>query len=204
MNAPEFTINRDLHFGFFAHNAPYIQHSKSSGNIQKQFHLATATTRSNEVQYPIQPILLPNPEKNIIDTPSFGVHVNVCEINPQSDQSIFNLFKIMFFKAAPKVKFCLNQMDEEQPKMMDLNENKNNLLQRSKSMSSADTLVHGIGRINLEYSNEYNEMGKFLPEIKKIFDQALSDPNKLNARSLMVLANQIMQRAVEGRRYGLF
>lgn len=49
-------------------------------------------------------------------------------------------------------------------------------------------------------TNESNEIGTFKPEIQAIVDQALNDPNTLNARSLMVLANQIMQRAVEGRR----
>lgn len=75
-----------------------------------------------------------------------------------------------------------------------------NLLQRSKSMSSADALVRGMGRLSAVYANESNEIGTFSPEIQQIVDQALIDPNKLNARSLMVLANQMMQKAVEGRR----
>lgn len=62
-------------------------------------------------------------------------------------------------------------------------------------MSSADVLARGIG-----CANESNEIGSFAPEIQSIVDQALIDPNKLSARALMMLANQIMQRAVEGRR----
>lgn len=67
-------------------------------------------------------------------------------------------------------------------------------------MSSADALCRGIARLGLGCANESNEIGSFIPEVQVIVDQALIDPNKLNARSLMVLANQIMQRAVEGRR----
>lgn len=37
-------------------------------------------------------------------------------------------------------------------------------------------------------------------EIQSLVDQSQQDPNQLNARSLMELANHIMQRAVEGRR----
>lgn len=194
MNAPEFTINRDINFRFFAHNTPFIQHSKSSGNIQKQVHLAA---RSNEVQYFKQPNLLANHEKNYTDSSSFETQVKVCEILPNFSQVslLVDQFEIISLKCAPKVKFCLNSFDGQQPTINDINGN--NSLQRSKSMSSADILVHGM---RMEYSS--NEMGNFLPEMQKIFDQALSDPNKLNARFLMILANQIMQRAVEGRRYG--
>lgn len=67
-------------------------------------------------------------------------------------------------------------------------------------MSSADVLARGIAGLGLGCANESNDIGIFSPEMQAIFDQALIDPNNLNARSLMVLANQIMQRAVEGRR----
>lgn len=73
-------------------------------------------------------------------------------------------------------------------------------------MSSADALARGIaglGLVNLGSANEPNDIGSFNPEIQEIIEQALIDPNKLNARSLMVLANQMMQRAVEGRRFSL-
>lgn len=95
-------------------------------------------------------------------------------------------------------------MDEsrnQQHKSMNSNNPNTNSLQRSKSLSSADALARGIAGLGLGYVNESNDIGIFKPEIQAIVDQALSDPNELNARSLMVLANQIMQRAVEGRRY---
>lgn len=93
-------------------------------------------------------------------------------------------------KSAPKVKFALEQTNKQNHQ----NGTNTNSLQRSKSMSSADAWI-GLG-----CANESNEIGSFTPEIQAIVDQALSDPNRLNTRSLMVLANQIMQRAVEGRR----
>lgn len=46
-----------------------------------------------------------------------------------------------------------------------------------------------------------SDIGTFIPEIQSLIDQSQQDPNQLNARSLMELANHIMQRAVEGRRY---
>lgn len=81
-----------------------------------------------------------------------------------------------------------------------VNGSNTNSLQRSKSLSSADALARGIAGLGLGIANESNDIGTFRPEIQAIIEQALSDPNKLNARSLMILANQIMQRAVEGRR----
>lgn len=77
-----------------------------------------------------------------------------------------------------------------------------NSLQRSKSLSSADTLARGIAGLGLGLGSETTDIGTFQPEIQAIVDQALKDPNQLNARALMELANQIMQRAVEGRRFG--
>lgn len=74
-------------------------------------------------------------------------------------------------------------------------------LQRSKSLSSADALARGIAGLGLGIGNDTTDIGTFKPEIQAIIAQALINPNQLNARSLMELANQIMQRAVEGRRY---
>ena len=74
-------------------------------------------------------------------------------------------------------------------------------LQRSKSLSSADAIARGIAGLGLGIGNENADIGTFLPEIQTLVDQAKQDPNQLNARTLMELANHIMQRAVEGRRY---
>lgn len=40
VNAPEFTINRELQGLFFTPNTRFIQHSRSNGNIQQQIQLA--------------------------------------------------------------------------------------------------------------------------------------------------------------------
>ncbi|XP_055377320.1 probable serine/threonine-protein kinase tsuA isoform X2 [Condylostylus longicornis] len=76
-------------------------------------------------------------------------------------------------------------------------------LQRSKSLSSADALTRGIATLGLGVANETNDIGQFAPDIQQLIDKALQDPNKLSARNLMELAIQVMQRAVEGRRYAL-
>lgn len=75
-------------------------------------------------------------------------------------------------------------------------------LQRSKSLSSAaDAIARGIAGLGLGVASETSEIGTFIPEIQALIEQANLDPNQLNARSLMELANHIMQRAVEGRRF---
>lgn len=74
-------------------------------------------------------------------------------------------------------------------------------LQRSKSLSSADVIARGIAGLGLGAGTESQDIGTFIPEIQALIEQSKQDPNKLNARSLMELANHIMQRAVEGRRY---
>lgn len=197
MNAPEFKFPQ------------FIQHSKSSGNIQQQIQLAAAARRhatqiANSTSN--QPILFPHPFDMLnakMSTPSTDrVQTTVSILNHHCTRlkarSILNLFHFLpfFTKSAPKVKFALDQTSKENHQ----NVSNTNSLQRSKSMSSADALVRGIVRLGLGCANESNEIGTFVPEIQAIVDQALIDPNKLNTRSLMVLANQIMQRAVEGRR----
>lgn len=76
-------------------------------------------------------------------------------------------------------------------------------LQRSKSLSSADVIARGIAGLGLGAGTESQDIGTFIPEIQALIEQSKQDPNKLNARSLMELANHIMQRAVEGRRYNV-
>lgn len=78
-----------------------------------------------------------------------------------------------------------------------------NPLQRSKSLSSADALARGIAGLGLALGNEATDIGTFSPEIQALIDKAIEDPNQLNARCLMELANHVMLRAVEGRRYAL-
>lgn len=76
-----------------------------------------------------------------------------------------------------------------------------NPLQRSKSLSSADAIARGMAGLGLTAGNDSTDIGTFIPEIQALIDQSQQDPNQLNARSLMELANHIMQRAVEGRRF---
>lgn len=81
-----------------------------------------------------------------------------------------------------------------------------NALQRSKSLSSADALARGVTGMGLSSGGDGgagNDIGSFKAEIQANIDQALKDPNQLNSRCLMDLANQIMERAVEGRRYAI-
>lgn len=73
-------------------------------------------------------------------------------------------------------------------------------LQRSKSLSSADTLTRGLASLGLGIGSEANDIGMFSPEVQTAITKAIEDPNQLNARCLMDLAAQLLHRAVEGRR----
>uniref|UniRef100_A0AAG5DDN4 MIF4G domain-containing protein n=1 Tax=Anopheles atroparvus TaxID=41427 RepID=A0AAG5DDN4_ANOAO len=76
-------------------------------------------------------------------------------------------------------------------------------LQRSKSLSSADTLTRGLASLGLGVGAEANDIGMFPPEVHAAINKAIDDPNQLNARCLMDLAAQLLHRAVDGRRYSL-
>lgn len=76
-------------------------------------------------------------------------------------------------------------------------------LQRSKSLSSADTLTRGLAGLGLAVGPEANDIGQFPPEVQVVVQKAAEDPNQLNARCLMELAAHLMHRAVDGRRFAL-
>lgn len=76
-----------------------------------------------------------------------------------------------------------------------------NLLQRSKSLTSADNLI-SRSVAGLSLTTDINDIN-FSPETQMIVDKALEDPNKLSARQIMDLATNIMNKAVEGRRFAL-
>lgn len=80
--------------------------------------------------------------------------------------------------------------------------NSTNPLQRSKSLSSADALTRGLAGLGLAL-NEATDIGTFPPDIKNLIEKAIEDPNQLTARQLMELADHVMKRAIEGRRYAL-
>lgn len=118
-------------------------------------------------------------------------------------------FFYLLFQSVSRVKFALDSNEapdnvngnRQTPYVTPLKTNGVNTLQRSKSLSSADALARGIAGLGLGIGHDTTDIGSFQPEIQAVIEQALIDPNQLNARSLMELANQIMQRAVEGRRY---
>lgn len=97
-------------------------------------------------------------------------------------------------------------MDYKKQQMENVQQNINNFnnpLQRSKSLSSADAVTRGMTVLGFALGNEAQDVGQFQPEHQALIDKAVEDPNKLNARNLMDLATQLMNRAVEGRRFAL-
>lgn len=103
-----------------------------------------------------------------------------------------------------------NNNNPQQPSLNNNNTNNSNNnpmniapLQRSKSLSSADTLTRGLAGLGLAVGPDGNDIGQFPPEIQAIVARAADDPNTLNARCLMELATQLLHRAVDGRRYAL-
>lgn len=133
------------------------------------------------------------------------------------------VFEILFYirafftsqSAAPRVKFApepqlIHQQNvqhqiQQQQQQQQQRAGEPTPLQRSKSLSSAaDAYARGIAGLGLGIAADSQDIGSFIPEIQSLIDQAKENPNKLNARSLMELANHIMQRAVEGRRLFYF
>lgn len=227
MHAPEFTLNREAQaqqaMGLYSANPQFLQHSKSSGNIQQQLQLAAAkrhavqmanlaASRTIFVQHPLrmQQIgtnLTMSPKSLSFANSSNGNSENVsfdCRFllfPPKKVPQFLSFSRDYCLQSAPRVKFALDPPTQAR-NASNAKDTKLNppTLQRSKSLSSADALARGIAGLGLGIATESNDIGTFKAEIQAIIDQALIDPNKLNARSLMVLANQIMQRAVEGRR----
>lgn len=76
-------------------------------------------------------------------------------------------------------------------------------MQRSKSLSSADTIARGLAGLGFALSADVKDIGPFPPEHQQLIDLAVQDPNQLNARDLMELATLALRRAVEARRYAL-
>lgn len=131
------------------------------------------------------------------------------------------IYRFFISQSAPRVKFApetqtitvgpvknVQQLQQQQSKQQQPSQLFQNALQRSKSLSSADALARGVAGMGLgpDGTNGSNggsaghDIGSFKPDIQANIDQALKDPNQLNSRCLMDLANQIMERAVEGRR----
>lgn len=121
---------------------------------------------------------------------------------PEFDTKLKNEF--LTSQSAPRVKFAPDtQQGNATVKAAQQQKVMSNSLQRSKSLSSADALARGMSSLGLGVladSGAGNDIGPFNADIQATIDQALKDPNQLSSRSLMDLANQIMQRAVEGRR----
>jgi len=67
------------------------------------------------------------------------------------------------------------------------------MLKRSKSLSATDTLRGA--------SPGGNDLGAFTAEMEVDLQQAIKDPNEMPARSLMALANVIVEKTISDRRY---
>lgn len=76
-------------------------------------------------------------------------------------------------------------------------------LQRSKSLSSADTIARGLAGLGFALSADVKDIGAFPPDQQQLIDVAVVDPNQLGARELMELATVALGRAVEARRFAL-
>lgn len=84
MNAPEFTVNRDMqNLCFFPQNTQILHHSKSSGNIQQQMQLAAIKNQMADQSRILAPqtILVTQPVKksgpNVHHAPSGRQQISV-------------------------------------------------------------------------------------------------------------------------------
>lgn len=225
VHAQEFSMNQNARaMGFFPQSNGPLLHSKSGSNMQQYAELAARrhAVHMANLAAPPRAILVTHPMQ--MRQLGMGMSAGNTQISqiPSSNGNVMNVSLIFFigcraidlfyyfsFQSVPRVKFAMdsNQIRDygngngQTPSVTPLKMNGANALQRSKSLSSADTLARGIAGLGLGIGHDATDIGTFKPEIQAVIDQALIDPNQLNARSLMELANQIMQRAVEGRRY---
>lgn len=122
VNAPEFTVmNRDAQhtqpLGFFSPNTQFLQHSKSSNNIQQQIQLAAARRQAVQmanlsasqailVSHPLRlqqlgmGISVPQPSSHAINSTS-EVHVNVSHQHADDIIDNFLLFFIYYIFCRP-------------------------------------------------------------------------------------------------------
>lgn len=179
-------LNRSVH-SFHQHHQQ-LQHSKSGANMHHQnmnMHLPLS-----RVQHP-RPILAYN---QMQVSPIQG-HIPL--VASPSSGNVFQQHRVKF---APEPVHHHQQKQQQQQQQVPYA--LPTPLQRSKSLTSADNLITR-SMAGLSLGSEAGDVGNFSPEIQAIIDKALADPNQLPARMLMELATQIMERAVEGRRYSL-
>uniref|UniRef100_A0A1L8DRX8 Putative mif4g domain-containing protein n=1 Tax=Nyssomyia neivai TaxID=330878 RepID=A0A1L8DRX8_9DIPT len=198
VHAQEFTMNRSA-VNMFAPQGNNLQHSKSSGNMQQQQFGARPHPQMtlNNLTGHRTAILLSHPLQ--MGQLGMGIPIPGSQIPLVNSQSSGNILH-----SAPRVKFAPEPQVVHTPtNQVPQNYQNPNPLQRSKSLSSADTIARGIAGLGLALGSEATDIGTFPPEVQVLVDKATEDPNQLNARNLMELACHVMQRAVEARRYAL-
>lgn len=195
-----------------------LQHSKSNASMQLNMHPRAHQMQLGNIGSPQRgPIMMSTHPMQHAGVQLQSSHMPL--VNSPSSGNILH--------SGPRVKFAPEPMvhannsfqaqnnnntstnQQQSPSMFQQQNNNNNNpmnltpLQRSKSLSSADTLTRGLAGLGLAVGPEANDIGQFSPEIQAILAKAVEDPNQLNARCLMELAMQLMHRAVDGRRYAL-
>ncbi|XP_059617072.1 uncharacterized protein LOC132261994 isoform X2 [Phlebotomus argentipes] len=199
VHAQEFTMNRSG-VNMFAPTGNNLQHSKSSSNMQQPFGARPHPQMTlNNLTGHRTAILLSHPLQ--MGQLSMGMAMPASQMPLVNSQSSGNILH-----SAPRVKFAPEPQIVHTPASQastQQNYPNPNPLQRSKSLSSADTIARGIAGLGLALGNEATDIGSFPPDIQSLVDKATEDPNQLNARNLMELACHVMQRAVEARRYAL-
>ncbi|GAB0093444.1 MIF4G domain-containing protein [Sergentomyia squamirostris] len=196
VHAQEFTMNRSAMFTPAGNN---LQHSKSSSNMQQQQQFGgrphPQMTLNNLTGHRAA-ILLSHPLQ--MSQLGMGMAMTASQIPLVNSQSSGNILH-----SAPRVKFAPETQVVHAPTSQAQTFPGPTPLQRSKSLSSADTIARGIADLGLALGNEATDIGAFSPEVQTLVDKATEDPNQLSARNLMELACHVMQRAVEARRYAL-
>lgn len=174
----------NLHYSMNHHQRNALQQVNQFG--QRIGHHQKTTTKN------IPSAHLPSSQMALVTSPSMG---NV--LQPTAVRAV---------KFAPEP-----QILHHQPSHGKSSKPKSNLiqpatgipLQRSKSLSSADTIARGLAGLGFALSNDVKDIGTFPPKQQQLIDIALQDPNQLNARDLMDLATVALRRAVDARRYAL-
>ncbi|XP_012273048.1 uncharacterized protein LOC105695748 isoform X2 [Orussus abietinus] len=198
VHAKEFTMkHNDAHpsksHGNSERSSFYLQHSKSSGNVQKYMY------QQQQQQTLQHQILHQNSHHSQtsyhpLSTSSSVRHLHALNTSASSGNILHT---------TGRVHFNVDQADSKPANATKPGKLTKSLsfvssygLKRSKSLNSADVLAAKAMNIS-----DALELGKFPQATQETLVKAIEDPNLLNSRALMELVRHILDRVVENRKY---
>ncbi|XP_053592935.1 CBP80/20-dependent translation initiation factor isoform X1 [Microplitis demolitor] len=210
VHAKEFTMkHNDGHHHNINNNKPmtndnrsyYLQHSKSSGNIQRYLYAQQQQQQPHQHQHQHQHLhqhqhqhqqLSYHPSHNIVNYHGASRHSHALNTSASSGNILHANVSRVHFNVEPKT---INSTVKPGKLTKSLSFVSSYGLKRSKSFNS-DVLASKANNIS-----DVAALGKFPAAIQDVLIKAIEDPNVLNSRSLMELVRHVLGRVVELRKY---